>query len=109
VRGVKLYGKYYPGNNPAPFYYKIHALEDLNNELSANNRTMPIEIEKLATGLKWKDFKDSNGSWKKNPIRINHCKDSDWVFIDPSEEKNRQNIEKTKNKEKDYINDWLKK
>ena len=73
------------------------------NEFNIKNRQTPIEIEKIAIGDGWNIYLDNNGNWKKNPIRIDQCKDSDWAYIDPIKEKNRHNTKKIKT----YLDDWL--
>lgn len=103
IRGDKIYGKYYAANGSPPLYYKIRTLEDLDLEFSLKNKQNPIEIEKMAVGNGWNIFLDSQGNWKKNPVRVENCSDDDWVFIDPEKEKLRKQSKNTKN----YLSDWL--
>lgn len=103
VRDDKIYGKYTSANGSPPLYYKLRTFDELDREFSIKNRQAPLEIEKIAIGNGWNIYLDDNGNWKKNPIRIDQCLDSEWAYIDPEKEKNRNVSKKTGN----YLDDWL--
>ena len=103
VRNDKIYGQYTAAKSDPPMYYKLRTFDELDREFNIKNRQTPISIEKIAIGNGWDIYLDDNGNWKKNPIRIDQCKDSDWAYIDPVKEKNRYNDKKAKT----YLDNWL--
>ena len=106
VRENKIYGKYEPAEGSPPLYYKMRSIQDLKEKYGLEERNFPLEIEEVAIGNNREIFLDSEGNWKKSPLRVENCEPEDWKYIDPALEIERQK-EISKSKNNSYLEEWL--
>ena len=105
VRGGKRYGDYWPPKESFT-YYKIRDLDEA--VMSWGDRKVPVGIEEYASPVGWKALIDGLGNWKKNPIRPESARESDFVDLQEPSEINPF-VSKTSQavKEPDYISSWM--
>jgi hypothetical protein len=83
VRGNKRYGNYFPGNIKDSAYYKMFSYEDSSDLVEHFALEYPVPIEDVAVSVvRGFDLPiDSNGAWKKNPIRPELAKPGEWTEV----------------------------
>jgi glycosyltransferase involved in cell wall biosynthesis len=102
VRDNRRYGDYWAPKDDYR-YYKIHEYED-SVEKYKNYHDF-VSIEKIVEPIGFKKPIDSDGNWKKNPIRPETATEDDYVVIDKS-----INIDKsidTSVQDDSHIKEWL--
>ena len=82
IRGNKRYGDYWAPKEDFR-YYKIHDYDEMISRQDEESG-IPLPIETMAIPIGFSAPIDSNGSWKKNPIRPESCEPSDYVCIGDS-------------------------
>lgn len=80
IRGNKRYGDYWEAkeNNK---YYKLTDWEEALELSTEPGLLKPYSIEFMAEPIGWSKPLDENGSWLKNPIRIDTAQPGDWVEL----------------------------
>jgi hypothetical protein len=100
IRGDKRYGQYWPPKSDFR-YYKIFTFDEASRMCA--NRDIPIGIEEIAIGEGWDVPIDSDGNWKKNPIRPETATSLDWSDINETIDYSKTPISETKG----YIDEWM--
>tara|TARA_Y100000310_G_scaffold200219_1_gene200248 strand:+ start:80 stop:1033 length:954 start_codon:yes stop_codon:yes gene_type:complete len=79
IRGNKRYGEYWASKDDFK-YYEILDYEEAIKKVSGKNKPLGIEDIVTAAG-DWVLPIDATGNWKKNPIRPETAKSSDYVVL----------------------------
>jgi len=105
VRGDYRYGDYWPPKDGSLHsYYESKDYKTLVKDFA--EREVPVGIEEIATTVGWDPYIDSYGNWKKNPIRPETAKPSEFVKISNEREVDVvvQNYESS---DTEYLSEWL--
>ena len=104
VRGNKRYGDYWKPKQDFRYYEMIEYKDAIN---SFSNRDLPVGIEEMARGVGWSVPIDSEGNWKKNPIRPEHASEKDFTVLYEEDKEHLKNKSLLEYNNKEYIDDWL--